>query len=98
MSVSSTPDGTLEAKAMSGSGGSTFIGDLPAAALDPVLLGHWRHFKGGVYEFVGLVATSPDGPLVLYRSGDGRAWLRPLAMIHEVVEYHAETVPRFVRT
>jgi hypothetical protein len=75
----------------------TFVGKLPVSALDPELVGRWRHFKGGEYEFIALVDDPPDGSLVLYLDADRHAWLRPRAMISEVVESDGRRCPRFAR-
>jgi hypothetical protein len=73
-----------------------FIGTLPAAVIDPAIAGTWRHFKGGVYEFITRV-DGAEGELVLYRDGAGDSWLRPLAMVGETVERDGPPEPRFVR-
>jgi hypothetical protein len=97
LSVVSSSDGRLTVRPWRGDDDETFVGELPASALDPQLVGRWRHFKGGEYEFIGLVDDLPDGLLVLYLDADGRAWLRPRAMIDEVVESDGRRCPRFVR-
>lgn len=96
LSVILDSDGHLTARPLRG-GDETFIGELPASALDPQLVGRWRHFKGGEYEFIGLVEESPDGLLVLYLDANGRAWLRPKVMIDEIVESSGKRCRRFVR-
>ena len=82
---------------MSGEGARTFIRTVPSGARDPAVVGRWKHFKGGEYEFVGLVQISPDGPLVLYLDAEGSVWLRPRSMINQLVEHGGERVARFVR-
>ena len=74
----------------------TFIGRLPGTAIDPEIAGSWRHFKGGVYEFVARVEADGD-ETVLYRDSDGKSWLRPLWMVGESVERGGPPRPRFVR-
>jgi hypothetical protein len=97
LSVMSSADGRLTARSWQGDGEDTFVGDLTPNALDPQLIGHWRHFKGGEYEFVGLV-DEPSGDLLeLYLDADGRAWLRPRVMIDELVESDGRHCPRFTR-
>jgi len=96
LSVILDSDGCLVVRPWRGND-ETFVGKLPVSALDPQLVGRWRHFKGGEYEFIGLVDDPPDGLLVLYLDADGRAWLRPRAMIDEVVESDGRHCPRFVR-
>lgn len=92
--VLSDPDG-LRAVPAAADTQLTFIGSLPTA-VDPTIAGQWRHFKGGVYEFMARV-DSDDGELVLYRDATGGSWLRPLSMIDEVVESDGLPQPRFVR-
>ncbi len=73
-----------------------FIATLPAALIDPAIAGTWRHFKGGVYEFITRV-DGAEGELVLYRDSAGDSWLRPLAMVGEIVKRDGPPEPRFVR-
>jgi hypothetical protein len=96
LSVILDSDGHLTAQPWGG-GDETFVGELPLSALDPKLVGRWRHFKGGEYEFIGLVDDPPDGLLVLYLDADERVWLRPRVMIDEVVESDGRHCPRFAR-
>jgi hypothetical protein len=74
----------------------TFVATLPPTLIDAAIAGSWLHFKGGVYEFITSVYGA-DGALVLYRDGAGGIWLRPLAMVGEIVERDGASVPRFVR-
>lgn len=73
-----------------------FIGLLPADAIDESVAGTWRHFKGGMYEFITRVGSS-EGDLVLYRDGDGGCWLRPLSMVGDAVVRDGVSRPRFVQ-
>lgn len=60
--------------------------------------GRYRHFKGGLYEVVGVARHSEtDERLVVYRpfSGDGGLWVRPLAMFADTVTHDGRQVPRF---
>ncbi|WP_374315903.1 DUF1653 domain-containing protein [Microbacterium sp.] len=62
--------------------------------------GTYRHFKGGLYEVVGVARHSEtEEQLVVYRplSGDSGLWVRPLAMWNEPVERDGYAGPRFVR-
>ena len=68
--------------------------------LDPLPPGRYRHFKGGLYEVVGVARHSEtDEELVVYRPlyGDGGLWVRPLAMFLEPVDVGDVTTPRFQR-
>ncbi|MBX9625991.1 MAG: DUF1653 domain-containing protein [Gemmataceae bacterium] len=63
-----------------------------------ILPGRYRHFKGGLYEVVGVARHSEtDEQLVVYRplSGDGGLWVRPAAMFAETVTHGGREVPRF---
>lgn len=60
--------------------------------------GIYRHFKGNKYEVIGVARHSEtEEELVVYRPlyGEGRLWVRPLAMFTETVERDGETFPRF---
>jgi len=56
----------------------------------PLLLGKYRHFKGGEYQVVGVARHSEEGEesMVVYRClyGDSGLWVRPLSMFKETVE------------
>jgi hypothetical protein len=58
----------------------------------------YRHYKGGIYEFVGDATLESDlTPMVVYRAANGTLWIRPTAIFHESVEVDGQRVPRFVR-
>ncbi len=60
--------------------------------------GRYRHYKGGEYEVIGVARHSEtEEELVVYRPlyGEGRLWVRPLAMFTESVERDGARVPRF---
>ena len=65
---------------------------------EPLLAGHYRHYKGQSYELV-LVAnhSETEEPLVIYRClyGDFSWWARPLSLFVEAVVVEAKSVPRF---
>jgi Protein of unknown function (DUF1653) len=72
------------------------VSDLPP--LPSIELGHYRHYKGGEYEVVGVVRHSESmEPLVLYRSlyNDSGMWVRPFAMFLEPVEHAGRSQLRF---
>lgn len=62
--------------------------------------GVYEHYRGARYEVL-LVARHSETEewVVVYRQlyGDGSAWVRPLAMFVESVEFDGRTVPRFRR-
>jgi hypothetical protein len=67
------------------------------AAIDPIA-GRWRHFKGGVYEFIARGREANTGEtLVIYTSADGAIWVRPERMIDDVVERDGRRYSRFTR-
>jgi hypothetical protein len=66
--------------------------------LPEIATGHYRHFKGGNYEVVGVVRHSETlEPLVLYRPLDSNVglWVRPYAMFVAEVEVDGRVQPRF---
>lgn len=68
------------------------------APLPEITPGHYRHFKGGNYEVVGMVRHSETlEPLVLYRPLDSNVglWVRPYAMFVAEVEVDGQVQPRF---
>lgn len=51
--------------------------------------GKYRHFKGNLYEVIGVASHSETmEPMVVYRAlyGEGGLWVRPAAMWSETVE------------
>lgn len=59
-------------------------------------LGRYQHFKGGVYEVIGVAKHSETREkLVMYKHDDGEFWVRPLSMFTEMVEVNGQKVPRF---
>ena len=60
--------------------------------------GRYRHFKGGMYEVIGMARHSETlEDMVVYRAlyGDGGLWVRPAAMFLELVVLDGKSVPRF---
>ena len=67
-------------------------------AVQSILPGRYRHFKGNEYEVVGIVRHSEDeSPMVVYRVlyGDGGLWTRPASMWLETIERDGKTYRRF---
>lgn len=61
-------------------------------------LGHYRHFKGGNYEVLGVVRHSETlAPMVLYRplDSDVGLWVRPYEMFIARVEVEGQWRARF---
>jgi hypothetical protein len=58
--------------------------------------GKYHHFKGGLYEVLGVARHSEtEEELVVYRTRQGDLWVRPKAMFLEVVTHDGREVPRF---
>lgn len=64
--------------------------------------GFFKHFKGNVYEVMGVGKHSETGEeLVVYRGlydsphGYGAIWIRPVAMFLETIERDGKTMRRF---
>lgn len=58
----------------------------------------WQHFKGGLYEIVGVARNSETlGDMVIYKDlyGIGQLWARPLEMWMEHVDRGAYSGLRF---
>lgn len=61
-------------------------------------LGKYQHYKGGVYEVLGVARFSEDETeMVVYKAlyGDSQLWVRPLAIFLEEVEIDGVLKPRF---
>lgn len=70
--------------------------DLPP--LPAVTLGRYRHYKGLLYEVLGVARHSETlEPLVVYRPlyGEAGLWVRPHAMFFEQVLVDGHLQPRF---
>lgn len=66
--------------------------------LPTLQLGTYRHYKGNLYEVLGVVRHSETlAPLVLYRpmQGDGTLWVRPFEMFVESIEIQSVRHARF---
>lgn len=66
--------------------------------MSDLVLGRYRHYKGGEYTVMGVAQHSETGEaLVVYRPeyGDRELWARPLSMFQESVETPDGVVPRF---
>jgi len=60
--------------------------------------GKYRHFKGNLYELVGIATHSETlEPMVVYRAlyGAKGLWVRPASMWTEIVERDGYHGPRF---
>lgn len=64
------------------------------------LIGLWRHYKGNVYEVIGVGTHSETlEATVIYRSVKNKdeIWVRPLSMWEEVVTTPFGDTARFTR-
>ena len=69
-----------------------------AVGIELLVLGVYRHFKGGRYEVIALATHSEtEETMVVYKAlyGEGQVWVRPLKMWTETVVFEGKTVPRF---
>ena len=60
--------------------------------------GKYRHFKGNLYEVIGIASHSETmEPMVVYRAlyGEHGLWVRPAAMWNELVDKENYHGPRF---
>ncbi len=60
--------------------------------------GKYRHFKGGMYELIGIACHSETlEPMVVYKAlyDEGGLWVRPAAMWTQQVERNGYCGPRF---
>ena len=63
-----------------------------------VVPGTYRHYKDKLYQVIDIATHSESGEqLVVYRPlyGEGKLWVRPLAMFCETVIVDGRSVPRF---
>ena len=63
-----------------------------------IKLGKYRHFKGNVYEVIGIAKHSETlEEMVVYRAlyGEGGYWVRPVGMWHEEITRDGKTFKRF---
>ena len=63
-----------------------------------VKLGIYRHFKGNMYEVIGVAKHSETlEEMVIYKAlyGEGGMWVRPAFMWEEMVEKDGKEVRRF---
>ncbi len=66
--------------------------------MDKIVLGKYRHYKGNLYEVIGIAAHSETlEPMVVYRAlyGEEKLWVRPASMWNEEVHSGGETLRRF---
>ena len=66
--------------------------------MDRIRLGKYRHYKGNLYEVIGLANHSETlEKMVVYRAlyGDNEIWVRPASMWNEEVGKEGKIFKRF---
>ncbi|MEB0138774.1 DUF1653 domain-containing protein [Undibacterium sp. CCC2.1] len=59
----------------------------------------FRHYKGGIYEFVCEATQEADlSAVIVYRSANGRVWTRPKTVFFEMLDIDGRRVQRFAPT
>ena len=69
-------------------------------AVQAIQPGRYRHFKGNMYEVIGIAKHSEtEEPMVVYRAlyGEGGLWVRPADMWNEQITRNGKTYHRFYR-
>ena len=67
-------------------------------AVKTIPLGRYRHFKGNLYEVIGIAKNSEDkSPMVVYKAlyGGNGLWVRPAYMWNEEVVRYGKIYKRF---
>jgi hypothetical protein len=62
-----------------------------------IKLGKYQHFKGSIYEVIGIAKHSETlEELVIYKNiKTGELWVRPKSMFLEKINFNGKEVPRF---
>lgn len=57
----------------------------------------FRHYKGGIYDFVcaAKLESDPNTVMIVYTAADGSFWTRPEKVFFEMLEHEGKTVQRF---
>lgn len=66
--------------------------------MEEIKTGRYRHFKGGLYEVIGIAKHSESlEHMVVYRAlyGDGALWVRPESMWNDTVVRDGTAFRRF---
>ena len=66
--------------------------------MDKINLGKYRHYKGNLYEVIGVAKHSETLELmVVYKAlyGENEIWVRPAYMWNEEVNVGGQTLKRF---
>ena len=64
--------------------------------MENIKLGKYQHFKGEVYEVIGLAKHSETlEEMVVYKNEEGDIWVRPKNMFFENVSVDGKEISRF---
>ncbi len=66
--------------------------------MDKIILGKYRHYKGNMYEVIGLARHSETlENMVVYKAlyGENEIWVRPAHMWNEEVNVDGKLLKRF---
>jgi hypothetical protein len=57
----------------------------------------FRHYKGGIYDFVcaAKLESDPGIVMIVYTAADGSFWTRPESVFFETIEHEGKTFQRF---
>jgi hypothetical protein len=57
----------------------------------------FRHYKGGIYDFVcaAKLESDPEAVMIVYTAADGSFWTRPEKVFFEMIEIDGKSVQRF---
>jgi cyclomaltodextrinase / maltogenic alpha-amylase / neopullulanase len=60
-----------------------------------VKIGKWRHFKGPIYEVIGVGKHSETLEEMVVYKHDGELWIRPKEMFLETIKRDGKVIKRF---
>lgn len=57
----------------------------------------FRHYKGGIYDFVcaAKLESNPETVMIVYTTADGSFWTRPEKVFFEIIEHNGKSMQRF---
>ncbi|KAF4000018.1 DUF1653 domain-containing protein [Glaciimonas immobilis] len=57
----------------------------------------YRHFKGGVYDFIceATLESDPSVTMIVYKAANGSIWTRPRSVFFEQIEHDGKMTQRF---
>lgn len=57
----------------------------------------FRHYKGGIYDFVcaAKLEADPNIVMIVYTAADGSFWTRPESVFFEQIEHQGKLMQRF---